>query len=410
MKKVYLKFYPNLKKKSSKSKRIPIYIRIIKNGLKAESRLHFDLAKNELKNWNKDFQRLIDKKHVVNLHLETVQAKFNNLVAVEYERVAGMSAQDIRDEILGVGIEKAGAITVKDFMWNYFNEEIKGSSAYAESTMINYRKAFRHMDRFLNHNYPRLTFRNVDYKMANSFKNYLLSDFPDLKKTKMSEVSACGIIKKFRKLSNHALRSGLLETNPFKEIKLSYVSPEKVNFNIQDVPKLFNSDHLTNYELMNLQLFNLMCLTGCAFQDCQELNKLNIVSFENKETLLSYKRNKTEHVSKQFLTRQANAILDAFSKLEKTEVTFQISNQYFNRTLKTIGQKKNIKMPLTSHLARSIYNQLLNEADISDSLLINKLMGWSSKNRIESRYRGITENKLMEAKLKLQFFLDNLLA
>jgi len=115
-------------------------------------------------------------------------------------------------------------------------------------------------------------------------------------------------------------------------------------------------------------------------------------------------------VSKQFLTRQANAILDAFSKLEKTEVTFQISNQYFNRTLKTIGQKKNIKMPLTSHLARSIYNQLLNEADISDSLLINKLMGWSSKNRIESRYRGITENKLMEAKLKLQFFLDNLLA
>ena len=67
-------------------------------------------------------------------------------------------------------------------------------------------------------------------------------------------------------------------------------------------------------------------------------------------------------------------------------------------------------MPLTSHLARSIYNQLLNEADISDSLLINKLMGWSSKNRIESRYRGITENKLMEAKLKLQFFLDNLLA
>lgn len=408
MKRTQLKFYVNTDRRSKRNNKAPVYMRVTKLGKKAESRLNFELSDSEIKHWNTYFERSEQKNCPLNKHLDVIQSKFDNLIAIEFERLATCSAKDIRDELTSLKKTRSLSITVKSFMWTYLDEEIRSSNKYALGTFKNYKKALNHMDRFLSENYPNLTFHNVDFNFANSFKNYLMNDHPTIKKKGMAEVSANGIIKKFRKITNHAIQLNLLKNNPFKEVKLSNDSPKKENFPIHEVHRLFEMSRLNNLEKKQSLIFQFMCLTGCAYQDCQDLLANNFSERKDGEYLLTYKRNKTNHISSQYLTKRALLIKKEMSKFEE-EIIPKTTNQNFNRTLKIIGLKQGINKPLHSHLARAIYRQLLNQTRLTEPLTIDKLMGWSSKNKIDSKYRSVTDEELFYAKNKLELILIQIL-
>ena len=85
----------------------------------------------------------------------------------------------------------------------------------------------------------------------------------------------------------------------------------------------------------------------------------------------------------------------------------QVSNQQFNRELKVIGAKAGIAFNITTHHARHTYRALLDEADVVDPTVINKLMGWSNGNSMDSIYRQVTETRLLRTKEQFENFINN---
>jgi hypothetical protein len=49
----------------------------------------------------------------------------------------------------------------------------------------------------------------------------------------------------------------------------------------------------------------------------------------------------------------------------------------------------------------------LDEADVVDPTVINRLMGWSNGNSMDSIYRQVTETRLLRTKGKFENFINN---
>ena len=212
-----------------------------------------------------------------------------------------------------------------------------------------------------------------------------------------------------RKIINHAIQNDLIRVNAFKQIKLSDAAPEKENFPKYELHKLFDLNKLNEIETIHSLSFQFMVLTGCSYQDAQNLKRTNL-SIENGCHRLSYNRNKTKHVSTQYLTPIAVTILDELYKyLESDKYLLpEISNQHFNRSLKLIGVKQAISRPLNTHLARAIFFQLTNELSDIKEITVDKLMGWSSNSKVKSKYGLVSESMLMKVSEKLNFFLNSM--
>lgn len=255
--------------------------------------------------------------------------------------------------------------------------------------------------------HPNIRTNQIDLDFANGFRNYLMSDKPDGRKG-MTEVSACGIIKKLRKIMNYAIQKDLHTKNAFKEVKLSYDSPEKKNFPFDEIPKLFELGGLNHSEKKHLRIFQFMMLTGAAYKDCQDLTSKHLQA-SSEGVVLTYRRNKTQHISEQYLTLQAQTILSLIQEEYDSNLVPKAANQYFNRLLKIIQLKNGITHELNTHLARGIYRQLLNEAQINMPLTIDRLMGWSSKGKIDNKYMKVSKSNLIDAKNKLELLLNSII-
>lgn len=404
MKKIQIKFYPNKGRQSKKTGKTPVYMRITKDGRKAESKLLFELDQDQLSLWNVELERLNVKGAILNMHIEKIETRFNQLVAIDFERIYTLSVKELRDELLGKN--NSDSKFFREFLREYIKVEVHDSPLLKPATKLNYDKAAKHMYNFLETK-PKILVNQIDFRFANDFKNYLMNKKPDGRKG-MTEVSACGIIKKFRKIMNHAVHLEYHSTNPFKQVKLSYDSPEKENFPISELPKLFRLDKLNHIEQKHLLIFQFMVLTGAAYKDCQDLTKENLQQ-KKGDLRLTYRRNKTQHISDQFLTKQALSTLQKLQDNYNSDLVPDTPNQYFNRVLKLIQLKNGISHDLNTHLARGIYRQLLNEARINMPLTIDRLMGWSSKGKIDNKYMKVTITDLNEAKNKLQVLLNSIL-
>ncbi len=241
-------------------------------------------------------------------------------------------------------------------------------------------------------------------------KSYLLNDDVKTGRKGISEVSASAIVKQYRKIFTEAESEELIKKNPFKLIKLSTKSAEKPRLNISQIQKLYDCEDLELHEQVCLDIFLFMCLTGCAYQDCQDLRYENNLERDKQGTKLTYRRNKTEQESMQYLTQFAVETLVSFGYDEEESNTGcivpKISNTHYNRTLKIIALKAGIKIKLSTHIARHTYRQLLDEADITDISVVRKLMGWSNNDNMDAIYRRVTDSRLMKTKDQFDQFLN----
>ena len=74
-----MKFFPHVEKKSKKNGKIPMYMRVISNCKKAESRLPIEVFESEIQNWNKIIQRFENNKSSANRFLTKYEKEFEGL-------------------------------------------------------------------------------------------------------------------------------------------------------------------------------------------------------------------------------------------------------------------------------------------------------------------------------------------
>ena len=109
MNKVNLTFYPNKSKKSARTGKTPIYLRLYGAG-KLEVRLNtlYDLSSEDLDRWNEFFQRLDVKDSDTNSYLSEISKRFKSLKNDALLNGSDFSLSEIRDAILKTEVSKNG--------------------------------------------------------------------------------------------------------------------------------------------------------------------------------------------------------------------------------------------------------------------------------------------------------------
>lgn len=411
MTKIRITFYPNDVKRSKETLRTPLYLRIRKNREKSEMRLDWDLSMNERNLWNDNFQRVEIKSSITNDFLDKITRKFEEFkikYAFEEEEV---ELNEIKLLLSGRSSDSTKPPTILDYVNSYYEKNITNNKKFRIGTKTNYKKAINHLEKFLQkENSSLLQVSKLNFKLANSFKIYLLSDYKEIKKSAMQEVSALNHIKKFKTIFDQAVLEGYITSNPFKSVKLSNQSPRKPKLSVYQLLKIYrlSVDSSADQQLV-AQLFLFMTFTGTAFIDCMHLTNDNL-EYTPKAVKLTYTRVKTGNVSAQFLASEAYDLLKLFDNRPDVQnskyLVPRLSNQHFNRELKHLADELEIPIVITTHIARHSFRSLLDEVDIIDPVVINKIMGWSSRNLIDSVYRDVTDKRLIKTKQLLDDFLN----
>jgi site-specific recombinase XerD len=405
--KASLTFFPQERKKNKKTGRIPIYMRICFLRAKAESRLNIEIDLENLTKWDPFTMRITERNCAINHYLNRIEQKFQDFLILNSTCLPKFSAANIKSFVLGEPVKTAKLMTFVD---NYFVNTIVKDVNRKPGTVKNYRRAVNHLVRFLGFkNLKNMNISDLDYGFASDFKVYLVSTIATIDKAGMDEVSAGGIIKKFRTIFNHAVDLELINKNPFKLIKIKTKSPRRERLSIQHIRALIEAD-LSNYPPLQVHrdIFLFSSLTGLAYMDSMLLCWRNLESKENENIKLSFCRQKSDILTESFLPTLAITIAKKYSShIKNGEMTVlpKRSNKEINSQLKVIAVLASIPIRLTTHVARHTFRQLIAEADVSDYGVIKRMMGHSRRSDIDDVYYSITDSRLLDAKNKFECYL-----
>ena len=403
-------FYPNESKQNRKTGKIPMYMRIGFKNAKVESRLNAEVLEKDLQKWDPMTMRFQDRNNPVNHQLNRLDEKFSEFRILNTNSLSSYSASVIKDYVLGNG--KAQLITVAKFVDDYFENAVANNVSKTPGTVKTYRRAINHLNAFLaQKNQKSMLLEQLNFDFASAFKNYLVNSNSQLKRVGMTEVSAAGIIKKFRTIFTQAVDQDLLKRNPFKMVKIKAKSPRRERLTVEQVAKIQKLDlKLFPYQELYRDIFLFSVYTGLAYHDAISLTWANLEVRENGNLKLTIHRQKTDVITECFLPLQAIEIIKKYQKLTEIEITGKVlpyrSNKEINSQLKLISQMAGIHIRLTTHIARHTFRQLLAEAGIVDIGVIKRMMGQSRNGDVDEIYYSITEKALNKAKSKIERLLN----
>ncbi len=411
MAKASIIFFPHVGKKSLRNGKVPMYVRIVLHSGKAETRLSADVNEQEIALWNQRIMRFENNKMSINKLLNKYQHDFEEIIFRNSNKLNELSAQDLRDLLMGKckTLEK----TIPQYVDDYYTNSVVLKNTITLGTKKNYSKAIKHLHSFLSyHKNSSMVMSQATITMGNNFLDYLLSSIPELKKTGMSESSAAGNIKKLQAIFQRAFDEGLIVRNPFKGLKLKTQAPPRQKLSSEEVKALFNYE-LKEFSTLDKvrDIFMFSVFTGLAYADAIGLRKNEMQNWKNNEYYIHLNRAKTNVETRQFLISQTCDLIEKYKEFNKFKETLipSISNQQLNMWLKIIAEKVGISKPLSSHIARHTYRQLLSEAGIKDLAAIKTMMGHSRNKDIDAVYHNVTERQLLEAKEQYQTFLNEIL-
>ncbi|WP_276501213.1 tyrosine-type recombinase/integrase [Terrimonas pollutisoli] len=403
-------FFPNTTKKSKKNGKVPMYMRISYKGLKTESRLNVELTQDEIRKWDPFTMRFSERNFPANHILNRLDQKFTDFLILNSTELSRYNPVDIKNFVIGVET-KSSSIALLDFIDNYFKNEVAANINKTPGTVKTYRRAINHMHGFLSYRNQRsLTVQQLTFEIANDFKNYLTNSNPQLNRAGMTEVSAAGVIKKFRTMFTRAVDRGLLPSNHFKAVKIKTKSPRRERLTSFQISQLYN---LTTQLLPHLHLYKDIFLfsvyTGLAYHDAMSLTQKDIEKRPDDSQKLLINRKKTGVITECFLPEEAIQIVNKYGAFADCIITGKLlpyrSNKEVNAQLKIIANCAGIKIPLSTHIARHSFRQLLSEAGITDYGVIKRLMGQTRSGDVDEVYYSITEKSLWLAKKKIDLHL-----
>lgn len=389
-------------------------MRICFNRLKSDTRLNIEIPEMDIVKWDPITMRVMERNSPVNHHLNRLDQKFQEFLIMNATDLPKYSAAFIKDFVLGNNSSQQK--TVMKFVDDYFTNSVMLNVSRTPGTIKNYRRSINHLRNFLIlRKQENLVFEQLNYELAADFKNYLVNSNPALNRVGMTEVSASGVIKKFRTIFSQAVDKELLTKNPFKLVKIKTKSPRRERLTIQQAKDIFKVA-LQHYPVLEIyrDIFLFSAFTGLAYKDSMLLTWENLETRMNNNLKLTIKRVKSDIITESFLPDLAINIAIKYKEYPGNEISGAVlphrSNKEVNSKFKLLAQLTKIPIKLSTHIARHTFRQLLSEAGIEDYGVIKRMMGQSRNGDVDEVYYSVTENRLMNAKNKFENYLnENLL-
>lgn len=392
--------YINTQKKSKISMKFPMYLKLVYDGKKVETRLpeRYDVAQNELHLWDKAIMQFKSKqKDARNTDLKELQVRFE-----KYMRTNNDVIKHSLKELMAIILDKATLYknwTVATYCDYYIENRVNRNIKLSNGTKINYLKATKHIKNFLSHsNLLQMPLEAFKHKEAVDFDIYMGSV------AKNAPSSTSTNIIRLKTMFSEAINEELITKNPFQKLKLTYRGMSKTPCLTIDQVKLLIGNEVINANnrlKFYADMFLFGCFTGLSVNDIISLSYDEISPIFKEKWKLDTIRNKTHHkkiLIVQIMTEAAAHILHKYS-CKKTDYNSRVfppfSADDFREKLKLIAAIIGLNTNLITKISRTTCNQLIINVGGFDQIYKRAFMGWSNLSDIQNVYTTMDDQILL---------------
>jgi len=236
-------------------------------------------------------------------------------------------------------------------------------------------------------------------KYANQFLHYLRQPNEQTGKVGLKGQSANSIIKNIKPFFVKLQQEERIISNPFMGVRAKPKKTFKPRLTNEDFRRIGELDLSQKSKLQPYRdIFLFLCYTGLSHCDA-----INLTTTDIKNGYIQLYRKKSNVSTKQFLTKQAKAIVKKYSgEIPEDRILPKRSLDKTNLNLKLIAVLAGIDYNVTTYSARRFFRQSIHEAGIRESLVIKTLMGHTRSQDMDNHYLFINDDILKDAKKKLQ--------
>jgi len=387
------------KPKQHTSGLLPIYMRIIVDGIRIELST---LRKCEASSWHPDSERMIGKKEDIkdiNNHLNTLQSQVYEAQRWLIDHDRDVTAEGIKAVLTGE-VEKPVMIMEVFAQHNEQMEALIGTE-FAPATLIRYKTSLTHTRSFIKWKFQKedVDIRKLNYEFISDYEFWFKSV------QKCGHNSTMKYLGNFRKVTNKCVRMGWIKKDPFTGYKMTKRDVERIALTDAELEIIKKKVFQTMRMKQVRDIFLFSCYTGLAYIDIYKLKRSEIAEGIDGGKWLFINRQKTETSSRIPILPEALCILEEYSDhpqcVSKDKVLPILSNQKMNTYLKEMADVCDINKNLTFHIARHTFATTITLSNGVPIETVSKMLGHKNL-KTTQHYAKIVDKKISEDMLALR--------
>ncbi|MCO6501148.1 MAG: site-specific integrase [Vicingus serpentipes] len=380
-----------------------IYARVLYKRTKLELSLRMKATPSD---WDFNNSLFFPNKQY-NIHCNQRIGEFRLSVDNAFDELKRGSVQPtlkmIREVITGTKV-KSNEMSFLEYYDQTVEQKKQQTTVYRQSTIDQYVRARNHLFNFLiRKGWKNIQLGELSKNFISEFENYLLSHQIESLGRPMMRSSAVTNLKRIKAIVNEAVKSELIEKNPFEGYKVQHDKTQNISYlTLEQLKKLEELD-VSEYPALSRtrELFQFICQCGLRYGDFQNLRCHDLEYSTDGLLWLRMEQQKTRSALHFPLSSIAKKIIIKYQGGKKGEqyVFPRISNQTLNKHLRTMKIMAGIKNQISCHVGRHTFAVQSLDAGISIEV-VQRLLGHKS---ISSTmiYAQISHRKLSESILLL---------
>jgi len=346
-------------------------------------------------NWDNNTQRIAGKDKIIAKQNDALNSILHTCKQ-RFEQLRSSKSQFTLDQFVNLlkGEERRELVTIGD----YLDEKVIQLKQrllvdVSPATVQKYTRCIKHMKEFLRRKFKKsdIPVSDINAELIMEFFYFLRSD------RKNSHNTSVNYIKCLKTVLMHAIKTRVLELDPFYGIKIAPKTVVRGFLSIEEINRLEQLQGLTIGLKQVRDIFLFACYTGMAFIDVKQFGKSNLVRDHEGNLCIHKHRQKTGILSIIPLLKPAERILKRYSITDDAR-DFQwhvITNQKINEHLKTLQQLSGIEQSLYFHLARHTFATTITLSNGVPLETVSEMLGHTNV-AMTKRYAKISGFKVKE--------------
>ena len=392
------------KRQNEKNGKVPVMGRITVNGTIAQFSCKLNIR---LALWDTEANKASGK----SVEAQRINEKLENIktnIGKQYQRICDrdsyVTAEKVRNAWLGMGGECKLLMQTFDEYLTAFEKRV--GKDRAQSTLENYRKAYKHLSAFLSHEYhlTDIPFNELKREFIEKYVIFLSNDL------NLRPGTIPTSIKKLRLMTYTAFRNGWISTDPFAGYRFSPQYRDRHFLSESELQAVMNVQ-LPNYKTAIVRdIFVFCCFTGIAYSDVKKLTHADIHTDENSDMWIIDNRTKTGTQFRVKLLPVARQLVEKYSSLTLPgNVVFPVKDDNsMNMSLRHVARHAGLSFNPTTHIARHTFATTVTLSQGVPLETVSKMLGHKHITTTQI-YAKITNDKIgrdmttLEAKIGDKF-------
>ncbi len=279
----------------------------------------------------------------------------------------------------------------------YFKTETEKRSQ-SDGNVGNWRSALKHLTAYvLNAYHPGITFKQLDDKFCQGFKDYLNNEAKSVNGMALSSSSQNSYYAKLKACLKQAVKERIINHNPSEGITLPRaITPKREWLTLKELGQLVQTE--CRYPVLK-NAFLFSCLTGLRWSDCQKMIWREVQRLDDGWRVVFHQQ-KTKGLQYHDISDEARELLGKDGQLDERVFIGLKYSAYMNTALHQWMLRAGITKDITFHCARHTYamNQLESGTDI---MTLRDMLGHSEL-KTTLVYAKATDHKKREAASRIK--------